>query len=235
MIFPLIALAFVFTETIQAKSVYVINDTEYSEMQAYKIDGASLTYQTQYDFVSEDWGPVGIAIDESDWGQFLFVTFEDTSEIELVNAKTMQYVDTVTAPQAKNLAGIVVDQGKDKVYVIDRGENHLYVYSWDAENKVLTLDFPYPYYIGLEDCEQGYGLALDDENDRLYVADNTTTIKYYDANDPNWSKLGQFTITDKAVGIAVDVENQYVYTGSSQFGDSTYLTKYYNTPQKLGA
>ena len=77
--------------TIQAKSVYVINDTDASEMRAYKVEDANLVHQTEadYDFVSETWGPVGIAIDESDYGQFLFATFETSNEIELINAKTM--------------------------------------------------------------------------------------------------------------------------------------------------
>ena len=215
-------------ETTYAKSVYVINDTGSSEMQAYKVEDANLVYQTDYHFVSEVWGPVGLAIDESGYGQFLFATFESKNEIELINAKTMQYVDTVTAPQANNLAGIVVDKDKSKVYIINRETNHLYVYSWNRMTKELTLDFPSPYYVELQDCFQGYGLALDYENDRLYVADNTTTVKCYDANDPNWSKLEDFcfTITDTAVGIAIDVENQYVYTGASQVGSSNYLTQY---------
>lgn len=56
-------------------------------------------------------GSVGIAIDESDYGAFLFITFEDTDDIEIVNAKSMQYVDIVTAPGATNLAGIAMDEG----------------------------------------------------------------------------------------------------------------------------
>jgi len=210
----------------QARSVYVINDTDTSKMYAYKVEDANLVYQTDYHFVSEDWGSVGLAIDESEYGQFLFATFETSDKIEVVNAKTMEYVDTVKAIGASNIAGIVVDQ--DKVYVIDRGENHLYIYSWDAENKQISLDLPYPYYIELEDCEQGYGLALDEENDRLYVADNTTTVKCYDANDPNWSKLDDFTftVTDEAIGIAVDVNNGHVYTGNGNPSGSTKLSRY---------
>ncbi|MDH4240780.1 MAG: hypothetical protein OEW48_14570, partial [Phycisphaerae bacterium] len=212
----------------EAKSVYVINDTDASEMRAYKVEDSNLVYQIDYHFVSEAWGPVGLTIDESDYGQFLFATFESGNEIELINAKTMQYVDTVETPQANNLAGIVVDKGKSKVYAVKRYTNHLYIYSWNRISKELTLDIPYPHYVDLQDCYESYGLALDEENDRLYVADNTTTVKCYDANDPNWSKLEDFcfTITDTAVGIAIDVENQYVYTGASQFGSSNYLTQY---------
>jgi len=212
----------IFVSTAMAgKSVYVISSTNANKVQAYKVDANSLTYQTDYDTSYS--GPVGIAIDESEHGQFLFVTFEGTSEIELVNAKTMEYVDTVTA-QTNNLAGIIVDKGRRKVYIIDRPTDHLYVYSWDAENRELTLDYDDPYYIELEDVSQGFGLALDEENGLLYIGDDTNNVKYYDTND--WSKKGQISLTDTVVGIAIDVPNQYLYTGASQFGDSYYLTQY---------
>jgi 6-phosphogluconolactonase (cycloisomerase 2 family) len=220
-----------FTKIVQAKSVYVISNTEDSNVAAYKIQGTTLTHQVDYicqSDVSVDTGAVGVAVDESEYGQFLFVTFEDGNLIELVNAKAMQYVDAVVAPQANNLAGIVVNKEKSKVYVVNRFTNHLYVYSWNAEAKTLTLDLPDPYYVELQDSYEAYGIAFDYENNRLYVADDTNTIKCYDANDPNWSKLEDFTfsITDTAVGIAVDVNNQHVYTGASQLGSSTYITKY---------
>ena len=124
----------------QAKSVYVINDTYALEMQAYKVEDANLVYQIDYHFVSEDWGPVGLAIDESEYGQFLFATYESGNEIELVNAKTMAYVDTVTATGASSLAGIVVDQGKQKLYVVGRGTKYLYVYNWDPNIPELVQD-----------------------------------------------------------------------------------------------
>ncbi len=220
-------LAIGYTETAQAKSVYVVNDTETSEIQAYKVEDSNLVYQTDYVCQSDTpgaTGAVGLAIDESEYGKFLFVTFEGKNEIELVDAKLMRYEDIIEAPQANNLAGLVFDEAKDKVYIIDRTTNHLYVYSWDAEIRELTLDYDDPYYIELEDVYQGYGLALDEENERLYVGDNTNNVKYYDTND--WLKKGEFTITDVAIGIAVDVENQYVYTGNWKYGNSTYFTKY---------
>ena len=211
----------------KADSVYVIENTEISRLQAYKIEGDSLIYQTDYICENDPiglTGAVGLALDNSTEGQFLFVTFEGMNEIELVNAKSMRYVDTVDAPQANNLAGIIVDQERSKLYVIRRTTNYLYSYTWDRINKKLTLDLPEPYYVELEDCYQGYGLAYDEENDRLFVGDNTTTVKYYDPND--WSKLGEFEVLHTAVGIAVDVENQYVYTGSSQFGNNNFLCRH---------
>jgi len=168
--------------TVQAgKSVYVISNTNARKVQAYKVDANSLTYQTDYDTTYSS--PVGIAIDESEYVQYLFLTFENQDEIEVVDAKSMQYVDTIIAPQATNLAGLVFDDSKDRLYVINRPTNLLYVYSWDAENRELTLVYGDPYYVELADCQAGYGLALDEENELLYVGDDTNDVKYYDTND----------------------------------------------------
>lgn len=117
----ILSLIILATSIAEAKSVYVISDTETSQLRAYKVDGANLVYQTGYVCESdppESIGAVGLAIDESEYGKFLFVTFEDSDEIELVNATSMQYTDIVTAPGATNLAGIVADREKQKTYKI---------------------------------------------------------------------------------------------------------------------
>jgi len=77
-------------------SVYVISDNPISKLQAYKVEDSNLVYQPNADYTCESdppyglYGAVGIAVSESG---FLFVTFENENDIELVNAKTMQYVD----------------------------------------------------------------------------------------------------------------------------------------------
>ena len=220
----------ILTGTTLAKSVYVISDTTDSNLAAYKIDGSSLVHQTNYICQSHPgggMGAVGLAIDESEYGQFLFVTFEDENIIELVNAKAMQYVDVVTATGASNLAGIVVDQGRRKVYVVDRRKKYLYVYYWYPRIPELVLDGERVELEGLinNDIGGAWGLALDEENERLYVTSKQTNIRYYDTND--WShdpNTDYITVTDSAIGIAIDVNDGYIYTGSGFFG--TYLSKY---------
>ena len=123
----------------KADSVYVISNTMNSELQAYEIEDARLIYQNK-DYICKNdpqggTGAVGLAIDSSENGDFLFVTFEGLNEIELVKAKTMEYVDIVEAPQANNLAGIIVDRERSKLYVIRRVTSHLYSYTWDRINK----------------------------------------------------------------------------------------------------
>lgn len=104
------------------KSVYVINDTLTSRIQAYKIEGTGLVWQKDYICQSAPGGgvgSVGLTIDSSEYGQFLFVTFEESGEIELVNAKTMVSEENpVTVPGASSLAGIAFDKSKQKLYKI---------------------------------------------------------------------------------------------------------------------
>jgi hypothetical protein len=205
-----------------AKTVYVISDTTISELQTYKIDNNELIYQPQADYICEldpptDAGAIALAIDESQYGDFLFVTFELSDEIELVDAKEMQYIGYVTATGASNLAGIAMDSSKSKLYAVDRYTNHLYSYSWNPSDKILTPDFNEPFYVELSGLVHGFpegafGIALDEENGLLYVADNTDSIKYYNTN--TWAKVGEVNVPCNAISVAVDVNNQLLYIGS---------------------
>ena len=215
------------TGTAWAKSVYVIADINAwpdIPINAYDIQPAPvyLDYQTTYSIPDRDGGAVGLAIDAE--AEYVFVTFEFSNVIDLLDGITMTAVGDVTAPSASNLAGIVVDQGKQKVYTVDRNTNHLFVYSWDPGGPTLTLDGGT--YVTLPGCNNGiYGIALDEVNELLYVGDSTTSVKYYDTND--WSSLGgELSVSHPARGIAIDVPNQYVYTASGGPDGGSLLSKY---------
>ena len=92
-ILSIIILVAMISPTAQAgTSVYVISDNPISKLQAYKVEDNNLVYQPNADYTCESdpsygsYGAVGIAVSES---EFLFVTFENSNKIELVNAKSM--------------------------------------------------------------------------------------------------------------------------------------------------
>jgi len=220
-------LAVAMAGTASAKSLYVIADINAYQnipIHAYDIQPAPtyLVYQTSQGIPDRDGGAVGLTID-TDSG-YLFATFEFSDKMDLIDGTTMKTVGQVTAPQANDLAGIVVDQDKQKVYTVDRDTNHLYVYKWDAVSKTLTLEGTT--YISLKDCSRAYGIALDEVNDLLYVGDKTMSVKYYRTD--TWTKAGEFAVSHYATGIAIDVTNQYVYTGSGSPGSSSYLLSKYD-------
>lgn len=159
--------------TTTAKSLYVNRDIGNSQISAYDIQAAPSYLVHQATSGSTGYGGAGLAIDTD--SEILFVTFETLGSLNMVDAKTLATLGSVTAPCASNLAGIVVDESKQKVYTMDRNTNKLYVYSWNAVTKTLTLDT----MKNLAGVSQAHGIALDEVNGLLYVGDLTTTVKIF--------------------------------------------------------
>jgi uncharacterized repeat protein (TIGR01451 family) len=222
----ILAIAMVGTAT--AKSVYVIANINAnpSPIQAYDIQADQIVYQATYNVPYYGWGAVGLAVDTD--SEYLFVTYEMSSTIQLVDATTMTGAGTVTAPGAQNLAGIVVDQDLQKLYTVDRYTDNFYVYDWDASGPTLTLDAQYDLPgIGSGTVGGAFGIALDEINDVLYVVNNTTTVHYYNTSD--FSTLaGTLTLTANrnAIGIAIDYQSGLLYTGAGWY--SNYYLNQYN-------
>jgi len=215
----------------QAKSVYVITDHHGNTVKAYKIQGNQFEYQTDAkDLPNHGNGPVGIDIDPD--SEFLFITYEDSDKITLLNAKTMiAEQDPVAAPGATDLAGLVFDSTKQKLYTVKRQDNRLYAYLWDANTKILTLEGGT--YKTLENIgtypNGAYGLALD--GDRFYVSDNTNTVHYYYTD--SWAHLGTRDVGRAVADIEVDpnngTHNAFLYCGALYRGSGEghqYLVKH---------
>ncbi len=202
----------ILTGAASAKSVYVIDDinSNPTPISAYDIQASGIVYQTTNTVPYYGWGAVGLAVDTD--SAYLFVTYESSNQISIVNATTMMVSASspVEAPGASNLAGIVVDQDKQKVYAVDRHTNHLYVYAWDPVATTLTLEGGS--YLSLANVTDAYGIALDETTDLLYVASaNEKKIAYYDT--ATWTFQGSFTVTPHPMGVAIDASNGWVYSG----------------------
>lgn len=210
--------------TATAKSVYVIADKgglsdKTQPLQIYDIQSDGLlTFQSEYDIPRTMLGGVGMAID-SDNG-FLFVTYHASEEIQLLDARTMWDVGTVTVEGARNLAGIVYDHDKQLVYCVDRGKEQLYVFDWDPTRVTLTPVPDSPFSLT---ASSGYGIALDEIDDLLYVANSTNDVIVYKTS--NWERANRIKLNRRAISIAVDAQRGLLYTGAGYVGDM-YLTQY---------
>jgi len=202
-------------------------------LAAYYVEDEQIQFQTTAENLPHHGtGAVGLALDPD--SETLFVTYEDSGRIELVDARAMVYMSRGLTVPATNLAGIVFDQSKQRLCVVKRGTSELYVYVWDAETKTLTLENGT--YRTLEHLEYpspgAYGLALDETNQHLYVTDSTNIVRYYDANDPNFGYKGSIEITVDgtprgAVGIAIGPVSRVMYTGAftGTSGEHPYLVR----------
>ena len=214
------------TKTAMAKSLYVIADIKGSStdstqpVQAYDIgvDG-TLIFQAQHDIPHSMLGAVGMAID-SDYG-YVFITYEASGEIQLIEATKMTDAGTTVAPDARDLAGIVYDHKNSLLYCVDRRTNSLYVYNWWPENATLTHVSGSPFALSRATA---YGIALDEIDDLLYVANASNTITVYSTSD--WSLVDTISVSRIAISIAVDVTNGFVYTGGGYAGNM-FLTQYH--------
>jgi len=213
----------------QAKSLYLIANINAnpSPIQTYDIQTAPthVVLQATQTIPSRAGGAVGLAIDTDN--KKLFATYEGSNVIQLVNAVNFADLGTTTAPGASNLAGLVVDQGKSKLYAVDRNTNHLYVYSWNSATNTLTLDGGA--FIALAGVSSAHGLALDEIRGRLYVGDNLSkTVRYYNTN--GWGIAGSFTLTtaQTPMGITVDSKRNAVFMGNAYgpYGSLGQLVKY---------
>ncbi|MGA1869779.1 MAG: PKD domain-containing protein [bacterium] len=226
---------FLLWEESLAKSLYMIADTnnDPTPIHAYDIQDPNLVFQSMIYVPSlsggVEGGGVGIAIDE--YYSILFVTYEGSDSIQLIDATSMANLGTTRAPEAQDLAGIVLDQGYQKLYCVDRGTNQLYVYDWKVWSKTLSLVSGAPFT--LQGMTSGaFGIALDESDDVthvLYVTDyDAQMVRAYEAStdinttpDPSRS----FSVSHKPIGIAIDMNNQFVYTGGG-WGYSPLLTRY---------
>jgi len=213
------------TGTTRAKSLYIIADIDRkpTPLQAYNIaaDG-TLTFQAEYGIPYHgSYGAMGLAIDSD--SKTLFVTYERSDVIQLINATTMTGAGVTRATDANDLAGIVYDHDKGLLYCVDRYTDKLYVYDWQANTATLTQVPGSPFSLT---GATAFGIALDEINDLLYVANASTTINVYNTSD--WSSAGTISVSRASVGIAIDYIRGLIYCGGTYPESSNYYLIQYN-------
>jgi len=212
---------------VAAKSVYVAANHHTRQFDAWNIGSAGLvsyqaTYTLQY---STD--PAGIAIDAvtSDSIPIMFISSEFSGGVEIVNPVTLEYIGVSTGPS--NLAGLDVDDVDDIVYALRRQTRELYIYQWDPVSQTMTQLA----VVLLPGMSWGYGIALNDSLDVLWVTDTPNgMVRAYDVNVTAWSDISEvpslsFSVPHSPVDITVDGRRNLVFTVAG-WADSPLLTKY---------
>ncbi len=203
----------------EGRSLYVIaeitNSANPLPVLAYDIglDG-SLTFQAERRIPFRDGGAVGMAID---WESgYVFITYEFSDTLQILDARTMADVGKVTAPGAENLAGVVYDETKDLLYAVDRGTDKLYVYVWSPSTGKLTMQPGAPFTL---EGSAAYGIEADEARGLLYVASGNRLIRVYETS--TWSLVDTIMLDRSAISLALDFNNDLLYTGAGYFGDYT--------------
>lgn len=206
-----------------AKSMYVIaksvNFDEDIPIYVYDIGTeGNLTCQTEFGVPFLGAAMVGMAVD-SDSGH-LFCTYDDSGQVLIIDAITPEWETALPIPNAVDLAGITYDHEKRLLYCTEAGGKTLHVAKWNpAKGSLLTaLGSPFT----LEDA-MAYGIALDEYNDLLYVANAAQGITVYSTWD--WKLVRTLRTSRIATAIAVDPKRDCLYYGGGFFGDC-HLSRY---------
>jgi hypothetical protein len=223
-------------------SVYLIANHHTRAFDAWNIGPPGsvppITYQATYNLThANDPGDVAVWVEpNTDPPEaVLFITSEFDYGVEMVDAKTMTPLGWVG--DSYGLAGIVVDNINNIVYTNDRDSDNLYAYSWDPTAKTLTA-IPGMNPVNLPNCQGAFGLALDDINGMLYVADTRgQRVRVYNVN--TWAEVKTIALSHIPMGISIDrqrgilytvsLNQRVVYCASNPFGSSfgsTLLSKY---------
>jgi len=229
----LLLLSLLYPSSAPAKSVFIISQhAEPSQAQAHTIDGDQVSWQAQVDIdtYNPGFGAVGNAV----WSdmKLMFVTYEQSPMIVWASTKSLEKVGE-SDTGVTNLAGIVADEGNERIYVVRRQTDDLYIYSYNEASNSLVLQqqvdltLPYPgEYI------TAWGIALDEENALLYVSNANEYVDVFRTSDwthDHYIKIEANGTARHAVGISVDPARGYLYTGGynpSEGGTShTYLVR----------
>ncbi len=209
------------TETTRAKPLYVIADMKGYPTPIHVYDIAAdgtLTFQAEFSIPHYVRRAEYLAIDSD--SNFLFATFEHGDMIHFIDATALMYKNHIAVPDFPDLAGIVYDHDKGLVYCAYRDTDMLYVYDWEASTTTLN---PAPHSPATLTGSTAFGIALDEINDLLYVANNSKTINVYYTS--GWSLKETITVSRTAISIAVDATRGFIYTGGDNVGNQ-YLTQY---------
>lgn len=203
----------------QTWTVYALSNIYCSgtfDILAYDIVVNDIVLADSWPAVCRDAGPVGLAVDETN--ENLFVSYEGGNTIQIYNARDATPLGSILLVGTSDLAGMVVHQQRGHLYVVDRGRRNVYVY--DSTTFVQQSTWMLPTGNG------AWGIDL--LGDVLYVADRSSTIRWYDID--SHTQLGSVTQTHPAIAVAVtDYPEELIYStafsGTSSL--SQYLTKKY--------
>ncbi|MFH1370416.1 MAG: right-handed parallel beta-helix repeat-containing protein [Planctomycetota bacterium] len=205
------------------KSVFIISNHSSSHAQAYRIEGSQVDFQADVDIstLNPGYGAVGNAI----WPEknLMFVNYENSGMIVWASTKTLEK-EGEDETYLGNLAGIVVDETRDLIYVMSRQSSYLYVYSFDEIENTLVQEGEWYLNPTQDHYISGMGIALDETKNLLYVTSSGDyRVHIYDTNDlvgsggdvdPN--RYIDIVVGENyrpAVGIAVDPVKRCMYTG----------------------
>ena len=154
-----------FSSIVFGKSVYVISRHSDSTVQAYDTVEDKIVFQEQFDqFPNNGYGAIDLAINEID--DILFASYDGANVIEIIDAKTMDQLDSETIPGGtfNEMAGIEYCHEYNWLLAAERYQTNIRVFNYDSADQTFISNTE----VALPNLSGGIlGICLDEEEMRL--------------------------------------------------------------------
>ena len=215
---------FILTCSVSAKSMFAIGNmygAPTTNILSYDLQYGGIQKQEILNIPSHGTGAFDMSIEP--YNDLLFISFRNSNVIEVIYASLLTSWGFAELEEISNPASIKYDDEANTLYALERNTNKLYPYIWHAHDTTFTFANPFtPYYDELENIVSGQDLAIDKENNLLYVADSSQKyVHYYSMLSlDNGSKInysGSVEVDEKPTVIAVD-DGKYLYIANNCYG-----------------
>jgi len=201
---------FSFSGSLMAESLYVVSHG--SRVFSFDVYNGQLIPIDEASMAHYGWGGIDLAID-NDY-DILFMSSENTDNFQILDAKELTLIKTVTFPGTGDITGIVYDAPNSRLLGTQRNSNDLYVFSWTPATQTLTLDET----IQLERIQNACDVAIN--GDTLYVSEylysgipQYTEVYAYDMSD-DFSYIGKVNMGNTIVSIDYNATDDSLYGGA---------------------
>jgi len=216
-------------EVLKRDTVYVIPSMEGTSVSfpisAYKVENdGTLTHVKTVDVNSTRWSAVGLAVCTKN--KRIFVSHEAIDTVEVLDGETFERLPDITIPGTSDIAGMVFSEDRGRLYLVDRRNPHIFVYTVNALGDVVRV-------LG-EEFDADYGVwGVDVWDNKLYCThgyDGYNVVTIYDLN--TGLKVDEYP-TSSALNMAIAVDgsdssNVLVYTTWTNQSTSPSIVTQYN-------
>jgi hypothetical protein len=194
----------------------------YFDYWSINLDG-TIDYQDTYTFQCFA-DPAGIAV----WAQYdefgvvekevIFVTSEFSGTVEVFDVLNFAHLDCIST-SGNDLAGIAMDHDNNILYAIQRQTSTLFGFDWHPGSMSLSLRPGFP--LNIPGVSAAFGMAFDDHEDVLYVADcGTNLVRGFDPL--TWAEVFSWQPPGGPLDVAIDEWRRIVYAGNAGFCGGTF-------------
>ena len=218
-------------QVLKRDTVYVIKSMDSSvPVGAFKVESDGTLTEAGTTNVNSGYSAVGMAVCTKN--KRVFISHEGSGTVDVLDGETFEILSSLTIPGTNDIAGMVFDEDRGRLYAVDRDQTHIFVYTVDGSGNVVRVPG--------EEFDAADGVwGVDVWDNRLYCthgkygpysSNNSNTITIYDLSTR--LKVDEYNTTaetNQAIAVdGSDPSNVLVYTTWANQGPYASIVTQFN-------